>query len=125
MQEPAPESPRIEEQTWGRVKVVGGHVFKDAKLWPGGCREWDWGETGTHHSPGIQVADFEELLDRGAELLVLSRGVWKRLRVSQPALDYLEAHGVEHEILETGKAVERYNALARERAVGALIHSTC
>lgn len=121
----SPESPRIETQSWGQVRVVGGHVFKDAKLWPGGCREWDWTETGTHHSPGIQVADFEELLDHGAELLVLSRGVWKRLQVSQPALEYLEAHGVEHEILETEEAVKRYNELARMRAVGALIHSTC
>lgn len=120
-----PESPRIEQQTWGRVRVVGGHVFKDAKLWPGGCREWDWGETGTHHSPGIQVADFEELLDHGAELLVLSRGVWKRLKVSQPALDFLDEHGIEYEILPTGEAVKRYNELAGRRPVGALIHSTC
>lgn len=119
------ESPRIETQTWGQVRVVGGHVLKDAKLWPGGCREWDWTETGTHHSPGIQVTDFQELIDHGADLLVLSRGVWKRLQVSQPALDYLEAHGIEHEILQTEEAVKRYNELAGERPVGALIHSTC
>jgi hypothetical protein len=29
----------------GRIEVEGGRSFKDAKLWPGGVREWDWTET--------------------------------------------------------------------------------
>jgi hypothetical protein len=70
-------SPRISEFAWGRVETADGGVFRDAKLWPGGGREWDWTETGTHHVPGIQPADVMELLDNGAETIVLSRGVYE------------------------------------------------
>jgi hypothetical protein len=55
--------------------------------WPGGCREWDWSETGTRHSPGIQPADAEELLDAGAMEVVLSQGMEERLEVSQSTVD--------------------------------------
>ena len=47
--------------------------YKDAKLFPGGSREWNWRETGTEHVPGIQPADVQELLDHGAKVVVLSR----------------------------------------------------
>jgi hypothetical protein len=39
-------SPRITHLSWGRIEVEGGRGFKDAKLWPGGGRAWDWKETG-------------------------------------------------------------------------------
>jgi NAD(P)-dependent dehydrogenase (short-subunit alcohol dehydrogenase family) len=42
---------------------------------PGGGREWNWLETGTHHNPGIQIAEVEELLEHGAGVVVLSRGM--------------------------------------------------
>jgi hypothetical protein len=40
-------SPRITHVSWGHLEVEGGRRFKDAKLFPGGSREWDWRETGT------------------------------------------------------------------------------
>lgn len=118
-------SPRITSLTWGRLEVEGHGAFKDAKLWPGGARAWDWRETGTRHEPGIQPADVEELLDRGVSIVVLSRGVHRRLRVMPATLELLEERGVAAEVLPTEAAVERYNELAGVRPVGALIHSTC
>ncbi len=119
-------SPRITGLSWGRTEVEGaGDPYKDAKLWPGGSRGWDWNETGTEHVPGIQPADVRELVEHGAEVVVLSRGQHERLRVRQETLDYLRERDVEVEVLPTGDAVERYNELAGERAAGALIHSTC
>ena len=47
-------APRITGSSWGRIETDDGRSFKDAKLWPGGGREWDWTETGTGHRPGIQ-----------------------------------------------------------------------
>ena len=54
-----------------QVECLG--VGKDFKLYRGGGRAWDWAETGTRHSPGIQPADVEELVARGATTVVLSR----------------------------------------------------
>ena len=72
-------SPRIAHLSWGRMETGDGRSFKDAKLYPGGARAWDWRETGTHHVPGIQPADVEELLEKGATTVVLSKGIWERL----------------------------------------------
>lgn len=119
-------SPRITSLSWGRVEVEGGRgPFKDVKLFPGGAREWDWNETGTRHDPGVQVADAEELVERGARAVVLSRGVNERLRVPSGTVEWLEGRGIRVHVLPTPDAVERYNELAGEQAVGALIHSTC
>jgi hypothetical protein len=64
--------------------------YKDAKLFPGGSREWDWRETGTEHVPGIQPADVQELLGHGAKVVVLSRGMAECLRVPRETLDFHE-----------------------------------
>ncbi len=123
---PSKPSPEITELTWGSVTLEDHGMLRDAKCWPGGARGWDWKETGTHHDPGIQVADVEELVEKGAEHVILSKGQQERLQVHPDTLAWLEERGVEAEVLETNAAVERYNALARDgEPVGALIHSTC
>ena len=119
-------SPRIETLSWGRVEIDDGRAFKDAKLFPGGAREWDWRETGTHHDPGIQPADIAELIERGATTVVLSMGVWERLRIRPETLQLLKARNISAHVLQTEEAVRLYNELCgRDAAVGALIHSTC
>jgi hypothetical protein len=124
--EPEKIAPEILADSWGRLEVAGqAQPFKDAKLYPGGARAWDWKETGTDHSPGIQPADLEELVEHGARVVVLSRGRYGRLKVTPEAERYLQEQGVEVEIHRTPEAIRRYNALRRERLTGALIHSTC
>lgn len=118
-------SPRITGFSWGRLEIEGGRTFKDAKLYPGGAREWDWRETGTQHQPGIQPADVEELIERGATVVVLSRGVNERLQVCPETVSVLERDGIRVYTLQTERAVERYNELAESERVAALIHSTC
>lgn len=121
----AADSPRIRDFSWGRLDVEDHGTFKDAKLWPGGARRWDWNETGTRHDPGIQPADVEELVDRGARIVILSRGVNERLRVMPETLEILRQRGVETEVLQSEEAIRRYNELAGVAPVGGLIHSTC
>lgn len=119
-------SPKIDKLAWGSLSVEGQpHAYKDAKLFPGGSREWDWRETGTSHSPGIQPADVQELIDAGAEVIVLSRGMLNRLETRADTLALLEARGIEARVLQTEEAVALYNEISACRKVGALIHSTC
>jgi hypothetical protein len=120
-----PRSPRISHVAWGRLEVAGQGAFKDAKLYPGGAREWDWRETGTRHVPGIQPADVAELLEHGAEVVVLSKGVLERLQVCPETLDLLRHKGIPAHVLPTEDAVRLYNELAAKQRVGGLFHSTC
>jgi hypothetical protein len=119
-------SPRVTHLSWGRLEVEGVDApFKDAKLFPGGARTWDWRETGTSHDPGIRPADVEELLERGATAVVLSRGFDERLGVTRDALRVLEERGVRAHVRQTEEAIRLYNELRETQKVGALIHSTC
>ncbi|TCJ18860.1 hypothetical protein E0L93_04990 [Rubrobacter taiwanensis] len=117
-------SPEVTHISWGRLEA-GGRVFKDARLYPGGAREWDWNETGTRHEPGIRPADVEELLARGARVVVLSRGFYGRLRVMPETLELLARRGVRAHVLRTEEAVRLYNELRRKEPAGALVHTTC
>ena len=122
----ADTSPLVRKDGWGFVEVEGLGRLRDAKLWPGGGRGWDWNETGTHHRPGIQPADVAELLEHGADVVVLSRGRELRLETTSETLSLLAARQVKFVRDETGAAIAEYNRLASAgHRVGALLHSTC
>ncbi|RRS00502.1 Mth938-like domain-containing protein [Glycomyces terrestris] len=116
-------SPKILSVAWGRMEVDGLGTGKDFMLHPGGGRPWDWRESGTEHSPGIQPADVQYLIDNGAESIVLSLGMERRLEVDPATVALLERLGVPYRTAETREAVELYNA--DPGRVGGLFHSTC
>lgn len=120
------QSPLIQSSKWGQIEVEGLGPFRDAKLWPGGGRAWNWDETGTRHSPGIQPTDVEELLAHSPDTVILSRGRELRLETSPETLSLLEQLGIDVVQEETSMAIETYNRLARSGLrVAALLHSTC
>ena len=123
--DPTTVSPKITSLSWGQIKVDDGSTYRDAKLFPGGSREWNWRETGTHHSPGIQLADVQELLDNGAQIIILTRGMNQQLKVKADTLEKLNQLGVKYHILQTEEAVRLYNELQTQMPVGGLFHSTC
>ena len=119
-------SPRINHVSWGRLEVEGeAEPYKDAKLFPGGSRQWNWRETGTSHRPGIQIADVQELLDHGAKVVVLSRGMAECLHVPRETLDFLTERQIAVLVLPTMEAAALYNKLAKTEAFGGLLHTTC
>ena len=122
---PELQSPAVSSVSWGRIRIESRGSFKDVKLYPGGAREWDWNETGTRHDPGIQPADVQELLDRGATVVVLGTGMLGRLKVPPETLEALEEQGVNVHVSKTDDAVRTYNELRGEAPVGGLFHSTC
>jgi hypothetical protein len=119
----------ITEVAWGSMEVtICGQKqhFKDCKVWPGGARAWDWRETGTEHSPGIQPADISELLERHPDAIVLGCGVFGRLRVCEETMATLREQGVPYHVENTRDAVQLFNELAEEgKRVAGLFHSTC
>lgn len=123
------EKTLIDELSWGRMQVTidGQHkLFKDCKLWPSGGRDWNWEETGTEHSPGIQPADVMEILEHDVEIVVLGRGVFNRLGVCPETETLLRKRGIQVHIENTKDAVVLFNDLAKQgKRVGGLFHSTC
>ncbi|MDJ0624038.1 MAG: Mth938-like domain-containing protein [Desulfocapsaceae bacterium] len=121
-----PSSPKILSVKWGKMEVEDIGLGKDFKLWPGGGRSWNWSEHGTGHSAGIQPGDCRELLEHDCEVIVLSRGMFKRLRIPKETMAYLEDNHIQIHTEETKKAVQLYNKLVDQgKAVGGLFHTTC
>uniref|UniRef100_A0A8C4XWF9 Mth938 domain-containing protein n=3 Tax=Gopherus evgoodei TaxID=1825980 RepID=A0A8C4XWF9_9SAUR len=123
----AMSSPEIASLSWGQMMVKGcSTTYKDCKVWPGGSRTWDWRETGTNHSPGVQPADLEEVVKKGVKTLVIGRGMSEALQVPASTVDYLKKNGIDVLALQTEKAVKEYNALVAQGVkVGGVFHSTC
>jgi hypothetical protein len=72
------------------------------------------------------VTDVRELVENGSKTVIIGRGQNARLEVASDALEWLRGKDISFEILDSSRAVDRYNALSAEGvAVGALIHSTC
>jgi hypothetical protein len=108
------------------MEIEGLGKGRDFKLYPGGGRPWDWKETGNHHSPGIQPADVEELLENGSSVVVLSRGMLLALQTAPQTIELLRQRGVRFHMAETKAAARLYNRLAEAgEQVGGLFHSTC
>ena len=119
-------SPQINHVSWGRLEVEGeAEPYKDAKLFPGGSREWNWRESGTRHNPGMQIADVQELLEHGSKVVVRSRGIAERLHVPSETHEFLEQRQIPVHVLPTQHAVALYKKLARTQLVGGLFHTTC
>lgn len=124
----------ISEFKWGEIRILRKNnkeefeemIFKDAKCYPDYSISWDWNETGTRHSPGIQISDVKEIVEKGAEVVVLSKGIDNKLLTKQETLDYLEEHKIKYYHLQSNLAVEKYNELLlSDYKVGGLFHSTC
>ena len=122
---PKMRSPRIIGLAWGKIEVEGAGTFRDAKIFPGGAREWAWRETGTAHMPGIQPTDVRELLDHGATTIVLSQGMLKRLGTCPETLELLNHQGALVHVLPTQDAVDLNNDLRETEKVAGLFHTTC
>ena len=118
-------APRINHLSWGLIEIDGYPPFKDAKVYPGGARAWDWTETGTRHVPGIQPGDAAELVEQGVEIVILSKGIQNRLQVPDETIRELESLGIEVQVLQTEDAVRYFNQIRGKKAVGGLFHSTC
>jgi hypothetical protein len=120
---------QITDLAWGQMEVtIDGEAqhFMDCKIWPGGAREWRWEETGTHHSPGIQPADIEEVLEQEVEVIVFGRGQLGRLNVSAETEALLRERGISYHVEKTKRAVQLFNELIiKGKRVGGLFHSTC
>jgi hypothetical protein len=108
------QSQKITHVSWGNMEVDGLGKGRDFKLYPGGGRVWDWAETNTHHVPGIQPADVQELIDKGCQVVVLSRGMQLVLQTCPETLQTLHHNNIRVYVKETKAAVEIYNQLAEK-----------
>ena len=118
----------ITKARWGAIQFGSEReVFKDVICYPEGHVRWDWAKTNTHHVPGIQIADIEQLLEKSnVELILLSSGFEDKLQIMDETLNYLKKKNIKYIFQDTSRIISEFNwELMKGTKVGALIHSTC
>lgn len=122
------QAPLITSFSWGKTIVSYKDqvtTYEDCKIYPTGCHEWDWKKTNTHHVPGIQIADVEDIATT-ADIIILTRGVDGVLQIKPETIQYLEDRGKSVITLKTRQAVKKYNSLVKKgKRVAIVLHSTC
>ena len=101
------------EQSEGRIQVsfLGEKsIYADAIIWPIGHKNWDWNLSDTHHDPGIQLSNVQELvIDYECNFVILSKGFDNILQTSNEAINWLETNKINYAILNSLDAIELYN----------------
>ncbi len=81
---------------------------------------------GTSHWNGITKEDVAELKDKGAKVIVLSRGQLTFLHVPPAIVEELQGAGFQVIVERSGLAMQTYNGLVEKgELVAGLFHTTC
>ena len=76
---------------------------------------------GTSHKISLEEAKY--VYEKGAEMLIIGAGQYRRVGLSDEAEKYLNKKGCRVKLLATSKAIQAWNT-AGENAIG-LFHVTC
>lgn len=128
--------PEIVSVKWGEivVKLDAEHEkkYKDCRIWAHDSDNWDWGRTGTRHTPGTQFDDFADLLGKCPETdtIILSTGMQNVLKVHPETVKTLvqwAKNGPKRNfyMVNTNSAVKLYNNMRKTHQIVALFHTTC
>ena len=99
--------PKIEDIAFAKL-VSGGKVYRTTCLV---TREsvdgkW-WRRDGSAFSP----EDFEDVVAKGLDTIVLGTGFMNRVRVPDETLEFFRSAGVSCEVMDSTEAMDRFNAL--------------
>jgi hypothetical protein len=114
-------TPRIDSYTFGRVVVDGQSYLRDLIIYPDQVAE-DWRREKGHT---LSPADLAGVIEARPEVLVIGRGVFRRVNVLAETRAALRAAGIEVIAEPTGRACETYNRLRQARRVVAALHLSC
>jgi len=114
--------PKVEDYSFGNIKIDGVTLKVDLIICPDGIRENWWRKEG--HS--LYPEDIQKVLDEvQPDTVIIGRGANGALSVPDKTKEWIESKGITLITLPTGQAVEKYNELSEKSSVIAGLHLTC
>jgi len=111
----------IDHYSWGKITVDGKTFTSDVIIYPERVDSSWWRKEGHN----VQVADLADVINALPEVVVIGTGALGVMKVPKETVSHLEAKGIELHIMKTGKAIELFNTLKKEKRVVAALHLTC
>lgn len=114
-------APKIDSYLFGRVVIDGDTHIKDVIILPDRVIAGWWRREG--HA--LHPEDLEAVIEAAPDVLVVGRGAYGRMEITQRGRDTLAAAGIELVSESTEAACQRYNQLRKECKAAAALHLTC
>ena len=107
----------IDNKTYKDVLVIGDKIIDREKMIPGGF------DIHSHHT--IYERELDKLLEGKPEVIIIGTGQSSVLEVPIEIDKQIRQRKIELIVLNTSKAIEKYNEISKLKRVNALIHTTC
>lgn len=112
----------IDSYKFGEI-VIDGVSYNSDLIILGGTVESGWWRKQGH---SLAVEDLSSVIAAGPSVLVAGCGASGMMKVPQQTKTVLQENGIELEAVDTRKAVQRFNELAKAGTdVAAAMHLTC
>ena len=113
--------PEIQAYRFGHIIIDGAEYNRDVIIFPDRVRP-DWGRGGGHN---LALEDLAEALEGEPDVIILGRGVFGRMKVSESVRESITERGIEILTFRTEGACKAYNELRERRRVIAALHLSC
>lgn len=110
----------IESYDFGRMEINGKLYQKDLIILPDKIIDNWWREEG--HL--LKIPDLFEIFQIKFEVLIIGTGAYGFMKISEDLIQKLNDMKIDYHVLETPKAVEKFNEIKNKIKVGAF-HLTC
>jgi hypothetical protein len=112
---------KIEHYSFGNIIIDGKTYTSDVIIYPGRVDSSWWRKEGHY----LQVGDLSDVIKAKPEVLIIGTGYSGVMVVPKETISPLESKGIEVHVERTGKAVELFNKIQRDKIVIAALHLTC
>ena len=113
--------PEIQALRFGRIVIDNVAFNRDVIIFPDRIRS-DWRRGDGHN---LALEDLAEVLESNPEAIILGRGLFGRMKVSDDIRELITEQGIELVVLRTEGASKAYNELRERRRVVAALHLSC
>jgi hypothetical protein len=112
----------IDSYQFGRIVIDGETHTSDCLIVAGAVRSGWWRRQG--HL--LSADDLAEVIEAAPSIVVIGTGASAMMKVPEQSRQFLEQQDIEVEVLDTKRAVARFNELSLSGAsVAAALHLTC
>lgn len=112
---------RIEHYSFGSITIDGSTYTSDVIIYPGRVDASWWRREGHRLSP----EDLGDIIKARPDVLVIGTGAMGVMKVPTETLEFIGSKSIEVHTARTGKAVDIYNNMPKDRTVIAALHLTC
>ncbi len=113
--------PEIQTLRFGRIVIDNVVYNRDVIIFPNRVRS-NWRRKDGHN---LALEDLVEVLEGDPEVIILGRGTYGRMKVSNELRELITERGIELIVLRTEGAYKAYNELRERRRVIAALHLSC